>query len=341
MAVVLSGKDENDLDQLIYSVFKSDPVQAVLLACLLENGRIYVFGSRLAEETAKYPNLRIEILKDKLSSVLSLLHPQDVFIVQTSDSKFLQKLSIKTCAQIVVAVDEIKSSTVLYDYVIKYFQLSDLFLKLNRHFKKLQQKSKHIEFKNSVRKPAVFLDRDGVVIKHVNYISKTSDVKLVPGIAHFIKIMRKRGYLIFIVTNQSGIGRQYYSWENYRAVNQQMLQLLANKSTFVDHISHSPYYAASKLAIGLVRKSLRKPRAGMLVALANEYNIDLSTSILVGDRATDVFAGMLAGVKAAYLVDSSEKVKQLNEVKSFKAMSILSYKTRVKSVKSIPNILIK
>lgn len=136
---------------------------------------------------------------------------------------------------------------------------------------------------------ALFLDRDGVMIEDVHYISDPKYVKLCPGVKPLIKHARKTKCLIVVITNQSGIARGLFNWDTYHRVNDRLLQLLGPeaKISAIYANGHGPNAPLS---------SWRKPSPGMLVAAAKDLNIDLSRSILVGDRLSDIQAGANAGL---------------------------------------------
>lgn len=332
-----SRKLGHSLNSYIFSAYKKDPVLAATLGTLLENGRVYAFGQKLAKYLFS-ANLTVDVFKAPLSPKLALLRAQDIYFVQTDDLKLLQRISSKTCAQVVLVSDTIQAPEVFFDYKINFLKLKIFCHTLRKNMKFLKNTTDFIQFKNLVERPAVFLDRDGVIIKHIDHISNPEDVKLTPGIAQFIKKFRKKGYAIVVITNQSGIGRQFFSWQDYDLVTQKMLQLLANEKTYIDRVIHSPFFENSKLAAGLVRKSLRKPRAGMILSIANELNLKLSRSILVGDRSTDIMAAMLAELNKAYLINSDFFQEELKACKIITSSTQFKFKTLFATVKNIKDI---
>ena len=136
---------------------------------------------------------------------------------------------------------------------------------------------------------ALFLDRDGVMIEDIHYISDPKYVKLCPGIKPLIKHARKTKWLIVVITNQSGIARGLFNWDTYHRINDRLLQLMGPeaKISAIYANGHGPNAPLS---------SWRKPSPGMLLAAAEDLNIDLSRSIVVGDRLTDLKAGASAGL---------------------------------------------
>ncbi len=139
-------------------------------------------------------------------------------------------------------------------------------------------------------KKAVFLDRDGTLIFDEGYISDPGKVVLIPGVADALKRLSGAGFLLVVVSNQSGIGRGYFSEESSRAVNSRMERLLAEKSVRLDGIYCCPHSPEEKCRC-------RKPGPGLLLKAAAELGIDLSRSAMLGDKESDAEAGLSAGCR--------------------------------------------
>lgn len=152
--------------------------------------------------------------------------------------------------------------------------------------------------------PAVFLDRDGTVIIDKNYLSDPDGVELIPGTAEAIKKLNAAGYLCVIITNQSGIGRGYFTEEDYNAVHQQMLTLLHEQGATLHAAYHCPLTPLKGESGNEIEQHLRKPSPGMLQLAAQEHPIDLSSSFMVGDRPSDIIAGHRAGCQTQFLIQS-------------------------------------
>ena len=144
-------------------------------------------------------------------------------------------------------------------------------------------------FKLSSPTPALFLDRDGVLIEDKHYICNPNDVKLCHGAKKFLEQSKNNQWPVVVVTNQSGISRGLFDWSAYESVTQRLLQLLGTE-TLISAIYANGHGPNANL------NSWRKPSPGMLLAAAKDLNIDLSRSILVGDRLTDLQAGESAGL---------------------------------------------
>ena len=146
---------------------------------------------------------------------------------------------------------------------------------------------------------ACFLDRDGVINEEVCYLSDPEGVILVPGIADGIKLAREAGYLIVVITNQAGVARGFYSEDCIPLVHAEIQRQLALQNTKIDAFYHCPHHPEYSGAC-----DCRKPKPGMLFAAARDLDIDLSKSFIIGDRLSDLDAGVNAGLCAQFLVQT-------------------------------------
>lgn len=135
---------------------------------------------------------------------------------------------------------------------------------------------------------ALFLDRDNTIIFDAPYMADPEKVKIMPGVVEALCEFRKSGFLLIVITNQSGIGRGCFSAEQMHAVNNRMLELFAAGKIVFDDILFCPHAPDDGC-------SCRKPEPGMLFEAAEKNNIDLGASIMIGDKASDVEAGIAAG----------------------------------------------
>ena len=136
---------------------------------------------------------------------------------------------------------------------------------------------------NKILKPAIFCDRDGVLIDDVHYISDPNKVSILGGAKELLNLAKTLDLYFIVITNQSGIYRGLLNWQEYDKVTLKMLKLLGNK----EHIS-----AIYANACGPNSKDeWRKPNIGMILEAKKDFNIDLNRSILIGDRLSDLIAG--------------------------------------------------
>jgi D-glycero-D-manno-heptose 1,7-bisphosphate phosphatase len=130
---------------------------------------------------------------------------------------------------------------------------------------------------------AVFLDRDGTVIVDRHYLGDPAGVELLPGAADAISRLNRAGIKVILVTNQSGIGRGYFSESDFRAVQRRLSKLLADADAHLDGVYHCPHSPDETPAC-----ECRKPKPGLFLMGAAEHRVDLCRSFLVGDRDRDV-----------------------------------------------------
>lgn len=144
---------------------------------------------------------------------------------------------------------------------------------------------------------AVFFDRDGVLNVDVAYLYKISDLRWIEGAREAVAYLTALGYKIFIVTNQSGIARGYYTVAQMNELHNYMLQELAKCGGQVDKVYYCPHHPEGSVAEYSCVCDCRKPAPGMLLKACAEYDIDKEHSFLIGDGRRDVEAAEAAGIK--------------------------------------------
>ncbi len=147
-------------------------------------------------------------------------------------------------------------------------------------------------------RPAVFLDRDGTLNEEVDYLHKPEELALIPGAAEAVARLTAAGIPVVVVTNQSGIGRGYYGWEDFHAVMDRMEALLHDAGGKLAGTYASPHHEKGQGAYADPDHPDRKPNPGMLLRAAEELDLDLTRSWMVGDKDIDVQAGHNAGCRA-------------------------------------------
>ena len=155
-------------------------------------------------------------------------------------------------------------------------------------------------------RPALFLDRDGVINEEIGYLHRFEDVRFVPGAADLIRAANTAGMPVIVVTNQAGIGRGLYTEAQFHRLTQAMRDALQQQNARLDAVYFSPFHPEH--ALGEYRRDTecRKPKPGMLLRAAAEHGIDLAVSVLVGDRCSDIEAGSAAGVPHRFLLRGTE-----------------------------------
>lgn len=142
------------------------------------------------------------------------------------------------------------------------------------------------------RAAAVFLDRDGTLMPDVNYCARPEDVRIFPEAAAALQRMKAAGYRLIVITNQSGIGRGYFTEEEYRAVEREVKRQLGAG------LLHATYFCPDHPDRATDR---RKPQPGMIREAARDHDIDLARSFFIGDRKVDSECGRNAGVRTILL----------------------------------------
>ena len=151
----------------------------------------------------------------------------------------------------------------------------------------------------AANRPAVFLDRDGTVNVEVHYLSQPEQIELLPTVSETISMLNSRGIPVVIVTNQAGVARGYFPEHRLIAIHDHLRRILAEKNACIDGVYYCPHHPSAGL--GEYRKvcDCRKPMPGMLKRAASELAIDLTRSLLIGDRESDLQAGSNAGCQTA------------------------------------------
>ncbi|MEA2098844.1 MAG: D-glycero-beta-D-manno-heptose 1,7-bisphosphate 7-phosphatase [Campylobacterota bacterium] len=152
-------------------------------------------------------------------------------------------------------------------------------------------------------KKALFLDRDGVINVEKDYLYKIEDFEFIDGIFELCKYYEKLGYLIVVVTNQSGIARGYYTENDFNILTSWMMEQFVINGIEIMKVYFCPHHPD---ITGNCK--CRKPKSGMLFEAEKEFNIDLENSILIGDKERDIEAGIGAGLRKTYLLDENEKI---------------------------------
>jgi len=148
-------------------------------------------------------------------------------------------------------------------------------------------------------RPALFLDRDGVLNEDKGYVYLWEDFCWVPGAKAAICAFNRAGWLVFVVTNQSGVGRGYYTEDDVKALHRQMAAALEEVGGWVDGFYYCPDHPeAADLRYRHPDPPDRKPNPGMLLRAIAEWPVDLEKSLMVGDKLGDIEAGRRAGVRA-------------------------------------------
>lgn len=161
----------------------------------------------------------------------------------------------------------------------------------------------------------IFLDRDGVINKEVDYLHKIEDFEFIDGIFEACSHFKSLGYKIIIITNQSGIARGYYKENDYQKLSIWMINQFQKRNIDVLDIFHCPHSPESKC-------NCRKPKPGMFFKAKNKHNIKMGESWMIGDSERDIIAASSAGIKNTVIVGSGHKVDEENSTAKFYLDSI-------------------
>lgn len=169
-----------------------------------------------------------------------------------------------------------------------------------------------VQAKNLTNKQkAIFLDRDGTINKYVGFLRNIDDFELIEGVAEAIKLINQSGYLAIVVTNQPVIARGEVTWEELNEIHKKMATLLGKEGAYVDGIYICPHHPdkgfEGERPEYKIDCDCRKPKPGLLLQAAKDFNIDLSESYMIGDSHRDVEAGENAGVKKSILIKENNE----------------------------------
>lgn len=193
---------------------------------------------------------------------------------------------------------------------VKDMGTPERFHQVEEDFKKGVVQAKNLKNKQK----AIFLDRDGTINKYVGFLRKEEEFELLPGVVEAIKKINESGYLAVVVTNQPIIARGEVTFEGLETIHNKMETLLGKQGAYLDAIYFCPHHPHSGYE-GEVKElkidcDCRKPKPGMLLKAAEDYNIDLSQSWMIGDSENDIKAGKAAGCKTVLLNTECENYGQ-------------------------------
>ncbi|MEZ8967833.1 D-glycero-beta-D-manno-heptose 1,7-bisphosphate 7-phosphatase [Vibrio breoganii] len=180
-------------------------------------------------------------------------------------------------------------------------------------------------------KAAVFLDRDGVINVDHGYVHDEHDFEYIPGVFEATKKLQQMGYLLVLVTNQSGIARGKFSEERFESLTQWMDWNFSDNGVELDGIYYCPHHPEHGIGDYKQDCECRKPKPGMFISARDFLKIDMQNSIMVGDKAEDMMAAEVAGVGTKILVRTGKPVTEKGEA----IASVV-----LESIKEVPDYLI-
>jgi D-glycero-D-manno-heptose 1,7-bisphosphate phosphatase len=163
---------------------------------------------------------------------------------------------------------------------------------------------------------AAFIDRDGVINEERGYVHRIEDFALLPRVPEALASLAASGFKLVVVTNQAGVARGYYDEAAVDRLHAHMRALLAESGVAIDAIYHCPHHPDAAVPAYRTACACRKPGDGMLRQAASDLQLDLSASVLVGDKASDIEAGQAAGVALTVLVESGHAIDEQDKRKA-------------------------
>lgn len=294
------------------------------------------------------------IISDEAGKVLSWLHKEDERLwYKNRVNAGLHILSAKILKHIHEAKkidldrDVLKpliKKEGIYAYAspeyVKDMGTPDRYFEVTQDIQKGKVKSKNLKEKQK----AIFLDRDGTINEYVGFLKDINDFKLIDGVAGAIQAINRSGYLAIVVTNQPVIARGEVTEKELDEIHNKMETLLGEKGAYVDAIYYCPHHPnkgyegeRSELKFDC---NCRKPKPGMLLEAAEEYNIDLSQSWMIGDSENDVLAGKAAGCHTVLL--NTEKIdSDINIKADFSEKALKQVIDKILEIKMLNNKLDK
>jgi D-glycero-D-manno-heptose 1,7-bisphosphate phosphatase len=152
---------------------------------------------------------------------------------------------------------------------------------------------------------ALFIDRDGVINIEKNYLHKKEDFEFIDGVFAACELAESLGFLNIVITNQSGIGRGYYSSDDYEKLTSWMVDEFVKNRVKISKVLHCPHTDESEC-------ECRKPKPGMILEAQKKFDIDLKKSWLIGDKESDIEAGVNAGIGHLVIARSGHKIDEHN-----------------------------
>ncbi len=162
----------------------------------------------------------------------------------------------------------------------------------------------------------IFLDRDGVINKEINYLYKIKDFEFIKGVFTACKYLQNLDYKFIVITNQSGISRKIYSENDYQIITSWMIKQFNKNDIDLLDVLHCPHLPNTNC-------NCRKPKPGLLLEAKSKYNINMKNSWMIGDKEADIIAANSAGITNTILVKSGHKINETDSNAKYILESIL------------------
>lgn len=170
----------------------------------------------------------------------------------------------------------------------------------------------------------VFLDRDGTINKEVSYLHRIEDIEIMKGVAKGIRMLNTHGYMVIVISNQSGVARGFFSTEEVEMINEKINELLLAEDAKITEFYYCPHHPNGIQKKYSVKCNCRKPNIGMIAGAVKKYDIDITASYLIGDKATDMKTARNAGCGDILVLTGygRETMKELANPPLFTARSL-------------------
>lgn len=185
-----------------------------------------------------------------------------------------------------------------------------------------------------MKEKAVFLDRDGTINVEKHYLHKIEDFEFLPGAIKGLQLLQDTGYLLIVVTNQSGIGRGYYTEEAFHTLNAWMLQTLEENGIHITKVYYCPHLPDATVESYRKECNCRKPALGMYQQAIEEFDINVSKSWAIGDKIRDCAVCETMGARG-FLIGENEKPEIIQKVKTNKYQNVCYAADLLESAKKI------
>jgi D-glycero-D-manno-heptose 1,7-bisphosphate phosphatase len=169
-----------------------------------------------------------------------------------------------------------------------------------------------------MKKPAVFIDRDGTINEQMGYINHVSRFKILPRVPQAIRMLNRHGFLVLVVSNQSGVARGYYPMDLVETIHHLMVARIKEKQGVIDGVFFCPHHPAGSVPEFSRECNCRKPKTGLIEQACKSFEIDLRRSFVVGDMYTDIELAHRAGLKGV-LVKTGYGLGEIEYILSRKA----------------------
>jgi D-glycero-D-manno-heptose 1,7-bisphosphate phosphatase len=169
---------------------------------------------------------------------------------------------------------------------------------------------------------AVFLDRDGTLNRDTGYLIRFEDFELIPGVESALLLLQQLGYRLFVVTNQSGVARGYFSFEAMETLHRNIMEFFEAKGIHIEEIAACPHHIEGIDPRFTMDCDCRKPKPGMILQLGRKYKLDLSRSFMAGDKLTDAQTGVNAGTTGVWIrpTGTAERLDNPGNIKEFHSL---------------------